>query len=560
MVSSVAVGRKPQSRRRAWRFTGASLFCLLAALCALPVAAQPESIERIRTARLPVFPETTATPLPWPMHLANSLHHTTRESVIRREILFRDGTPLDSLRLAESERLLRRRALFESVRVDTSPTDSGRVVTIRTQDLWTLSLILSYEKEADLTEAIVGIKESNFLGTGNEVHWVQLISTDQDGVQAGLALPRLGVGRASANLSYSDLSDVRSHAILLGRYPETPFDRWCWSLSQLGARGKQRFFVHGDEAGACRFEQESFSASIGRYTGRQLQTGLGIGWMERRLKPRGEPVSYVDALPPPPAFEARQHSGPLLHAAVMKRHFCELTNLDRYGVVEDLPVGWSTQITIGPNLRDEEDPERAFATQGTLAFAAFPLPRVCTSFEATGAAFFRHDRTLGERVLRGRGTIAWQPNSLVLSIAQVSARTGADQPPTSVGYLGAETGLRGFPSREFEVRDYLLATLEQRVWSGVEILWTGIGGNLFVNAALPSHAALGEAERWRTGIGLGLLLGLRKRLQPPLRFEIAWRTDRPDDPTLTVSMQTSLPVIPAILWPSPTFRFAETAQ
>lgn len=542
------------------RFAGAGLLCLFVLLCATSSEVPAETIERITIERLPVFPDTTATPLAWPLRLANRLHRTTSERVIRNEILFSEGSAFDTLRLKESERLLRRRRIFESVDIKSAVSDSGRHVTIRTHDLWTLALILSFDKQADLTTATVGVEESNVLGSGNEIRWYQQLSTDQDGFLASIDIPRIGAGRSSASLFYTDMSDGESYSAFLGRRPETPFDRWGWRLSSFGIRGKQRFFVQGEESGASRFERASHSFSVGRYHGRKVRFGYGIGWAERKLEPKSDPVSYMWGVPPPPDFEPRRHGGPLLHASAMQRVFRESTNLDRYGTVEDLPVGWLLQVSLGPNIRHEDDPSRAFATQAALAAAAFPIRQVCTSFEAIGAAFVSHDRIASERMVYATGTIGWQPSPRILSVAQVSALAAADRPATSVAYLGTSTGLRGFPAREFEVRDYVMATFEQRFWSGIETLWTGIGADIFVNTALPSRSALSEAETWRTGVGFGLLFGVKKSLRPPLRIEIAWRTDKKADPTLTVSMQRSLQIIPSIFLPSPTFLFAEPAR
>ena len=96
-----------------------------------PLAGRSGRIDRVELERQTVFPETTGTPLPWLLRLANRLHHRTSAWVIRREILFREGMPLDTLRLQESERLLRDRGIFEAVRI-TRRADEGRnVVRVR---------------------------------------------------------------------------------------------------------------------------------------------------------------------------------------------------------------------------------------------------------------------------------------------------------------------------------------------------------------------------------------------------------------------------------------------
>lgn len=545
--------RKPQGIRR-------PLLIGLVLLISVITTAGADGIERITVTRHPVFPETTGTRLPWILRWANRLHRTTTERTIREEILLREGSALDTLRIRESERLLRRRGLFERAEIRATESDSGRTVAIRTQDLWTLSLILSFKKEADITEATAGIKESNLLGTGNELRWVQLFSTDQNGGLASIRIPRTIRTRASTYLFYSDFDDGQRFFGSFARLPETPFDRLAWEIRYQSFRGRQRFFESGEESGASRLHTESASAWFGHYPGRRLQFAYGLGWAEHTQDPRGTPVSTLAGIPPPPPFEERRHRGPLLFAGIRQRRFERGVNLDRYGTTEDIPIGYAIQLSAGPNLRFERDRSRAFATYGLLTAATKPHRHLGLSVQVLGEMFLTSRRAFGERSLFATASSRWQPSPRRLTVLQASLRTGADRPATSVSYLGTNSGLRGFPTREFETNDYTQITLEQRFWSGIELLWTGIGGNLFVDTALPSRDRLIDGTTWRTGWGFGLLLGLRKSLRRPIRVELAWRTDEGADPTLTISMNSALRIVPSIVLPSPTGRLARSVR
>ena len=534
---------------------------LLVLALLLPAAASSrDPITRIEIETAPVFPDTTEEPLPWILRLANRLHATTREGVIRSEILLEEGAPFDSLRMKESERLLRERGLFERVELRAFLGDSGRVVRARTQDIWTLSVLLSIEKLADLSTLTIGLQDGNLLGTGNRLSWIQSFSNDQDGLQASLTLPRLGATRAALSLGYADFEDARARSGFLGRHPETPFDRFGWAIRAQTGRGRQRFFHDGEEVGTSGYARESLSLFLGRYAGSDPQVGAGVGWAERRLRPSGEPRATAPGFSPPPAFIEARHRGPLLYAGAMRRRFLETRNLDRYGTIEDLPVGWSVSASAGPNLLRREDPQRAFAAWASLAGSWFRTSRLGASLECVAEGFLDRDRRWTERRLIAAGAAVWHPHDRWLAALQGSALVGADRPETAVLYLGTDTGLRGFPARAFETRDYFLATIETRYWTGIEVLWTGIGLNLFTDSALPSPGSLSAGEKWRTGAGCGLLLGLKKSLRRPVRIEVAWRTDAPADPTLTATMSASLRVVPSILLPDPVLRLAEAAR
>jgi hypothetical protein len=520
------------------------------------------TVGAIEIERLPVFPDTTSKRLPWTLRLANRVHVRTRESVIRDEILFEEGMPLDTLRLRESERLLRRRGIFEAARVRRAGTTGagGDSIRIRTQDLWTLAVLLSYEKQDRLKTFLFGIEESNVFGTGNEVRWTQVLSTDRDGLLAGLTIPRLAGTRAGAALSYVDLDDVRSRSAAIGHEPETMFDRWGYGLIGFRTRGEQRFYRRGEETGASPFREEAFGAHVGRFHGRGRLGGYGLGWVERTLEPRSEPRAERQGDPMPPAHVRRFHRGPILYLGAMGRRFVKTSNLDRYGTTEDLPLGWAAQVAAGPNLEHRYEPERAFHVRATMAGGMLPVRKVGAAAEVSATLFLRSRGGTGEWAVRAVGSLGWQPNRRTLSIAQIGGLVGGDRPATSVVNLGTGSGLRGFPAREFEAEDYLLTTFEQRFWSGYELLWTGFGANLFVDAALPSRSRFQSEDRWRTGWGFGVLLGLRKSLQRPIRIEVAWRTDRAADPTFAISTGTALRIVPSILLPSPTREFASPAR
>ncbi len=170
--------------------------------------------------------------------------------------------------------------------------------------------------------------------------------------------------------------------------------------------------------------------------------------------------------------------------------------------------------------------------------------------------FLRSNRRPGERLVRTTATVEWQPDPRALTFGQAVLLRGADRPATSIYYFGTDTGLRGFPPRELEGRDYLLATLEQRIWSGVEVLWVGLGGNVFTDTWIPAINGRLAGDPPRTGWGAGLLLGLRKSSQKPVRIEVAWRTDRRSSPTFSISTSTQLRLVPRVNLPPPTQLFA----
>ena len=72
--------------------------------------------------------------------LANDVHVLTREEVIRRELLFKEGDPYDQRLVDESARHLRRLGFIGGINIlsDTLPNNTIDVV-VKTRDRWSLS-------------------------------------------------------------------------------------------------------------------------------------------------------------------------------------------------------------------------------------------------------------------------------------------------------------------------------------------------------------------------------------------------------------------------------------
>ncbi len=508
-------------------------------------------IERIVLERLNVFPDTTADELPEILRLANRLHVRTRPGVIRHEILFREGDSLEAGRIRESERLLRQRGIFESARISVAPGDSGSVVTVRTQDSWSFSVILDAEKQANLTSVTIGLADANILGTGNALSWIQVFSSDRDEFAARASIPRLRPTRISSSFAYVDQEESSARYAGIIRRIETPYDRWIGGIEGSATRGEYRTFFGGEEVGTSPYKSEAFNAHLGLGTPGPTQATAGVGWIEKRIEPRGDPESSEPGFDAPGAYRAARFGGPILFGGLMRRSFVLGRNLERYGNVEDVPIGWSIHLGVGANLKRDEDPDHAGWLGLSAASAVLPVPQLGAGVSVGASWFMREDGGAGEQIVRAQGSMRWQPGPRYLTVAQLGGALGRGRPRTTAVYLGTDTGPRGYPTRYFEARDYLLATVEQRFWSGIEFFWIGLGANLFSDAVLPAADGRIDDERWKSSWGCGLLLGIRKSSQRPVRIELAWRTDRLDDPTLSITAGSSLRIIPWVGLPSP---------
>lgn len=123
-------------------------------------------IRKIDTARFPVF--NTESPVPGGvLAFGDALHVDTREWIIRKYFLMKEGTPLDPFILGDTERILRSTPFIQDATIVVIPvaesSDSVDLLVV-TQDAWSLGVAGSVR---DVGQYRLKIFERNFLGLGH---------------------------------------------------------------------------------------------------------------------------------------------------------------------------------------------------------------------------------------------------------------------------------------------------------------------------------------------------------------------------------------------------------
>lgn len=121
-----------------------------------------KTIGEIRIKRAQVFAEDGN----WLERTGNKLHALTRERIIRRDLLFRTGEPLNPELIVRSQQLLHSRSYIADtdVQVVPDPLDSTRVdIVLLTRDSWTIGIDAALHSEG---HTMIGLSDGNFLGSG----------------------------------------------------------------------------------------------------------------------------------------------------------------------------------------------------------------------------------------------------------------------------------------------------------------------------------------------------------------------------------------------------------
>lgn len=105
----------------------------------------------------------------WLERTGNKTHAITRERVIRRDLLFKQGDTFDPQLVVRNKQLLRSRPYISDAEIVVVPdsTDSTRVdLLIRTRDSWTITLDGAVHSGG---RTMVGLADANIFGTGNKL-------------------------------------------------------------------------------------------------------------------------------------------------------------------------------------------------------------------------------------------------------------------------------------------------------------------------------------------------------------------------------------------------------
>ncbi len=162
-------------------------------------------IARIVLDRRNVFDASDSTH--WIFRLANTLHITTRPSVIRREFLFAVGAPYDSARVAETARNLRALGVFSRVDIEHRMSDTGVVVTVMTQDGWSTRPDFRFHSTGGSVAYTVALIEDNLLGTATQAQVLYQKNPDRSTTLLYFHRNRLFAGHIGTTLQFADQSD-----------------------------------------------------------------------------------------------------------------------------------------------------------------------------------------------------------------------------------------------------------------------------------------------------------------------------------------------------------------
>lgn len=468
-----------------------------------------QPINKIEIVRRNVFDDKMKSNALFYYRWGNALHVMTREAVIRRELLFHEGEPLDVLAIEESQRNLRLSGFISDVFVVARPDESGHGVDLEiiTTDLWTTDLSLYWNLAGGQYDVGLSGSEGNFLGLGKFISISGEVGNDQNGgellvIDNRIFGTRLGITGQYARWTFDKfylLNIIRPQYSL--RVPFGFFMTWNDSNTRL------RLFSGGNEYFRYKQKQHFFRGqaiySIG--LNRRINFTAGVDYRS---------LDYAPDIPDSPlnghipADEVQSY--PSVGVGGSSIRYGLGYYLDQAGTPEDLTYGASLTYGIGRSAKALGANYIGWSQSISLAFLRHPLPWLYVGGLERVHWWNRNDAN--ERINhRSEAALYFKPAERHLVAFHGLTDFAWRQKSGYQVILGGGNGLRGYSFYELSGNRLALGNIEYRYFTPLEILTARPGLALFFDFGnVWQRGEQIDMKDMKSNIGIGLRVGMTK--------------------------------------------------
>ena len=442
--------------------------------------------------------------------LADHLHMSTKERVVRRVLLFKEGDPVRTRQIYETERLLRALPFVKDAHIDPVVQPDGTVVArVRVRDAWTTQINAGFSSVGGQKAMNFGLDEMNFLGLGKSLSF----DTAKDHQRSTWGItykdPQLLGSRWTLAAQDQVLSDGMARNFSLAR----PFYALNTPWSTTLAMGQKHTSLYLYDRGAQVYQAPFISDQVQWSGAVAFHEKADRIWRGGVLLDR-EDTHYGSLIrngPPggllPPDLPNRRLRGPALTLSTEKDAFESFTDLMGMETPEDYNLAWNGSLQVGTYTR----------ALGSSMAAPFFLLQAANGWSSSSddltlftSSFSGRDPASGlENAQANLALVQYQklePNQILAGIATLDVGKRLD--PENWFYLGGDQGLRGFPDElhpgnvRWQVSvDYRLLT-EQRWWDIVRM-----GYNAFLDVgSIRQFDGQGWSKPY-SDVGVGLRMG-----------------------------------------------------
>jgi hypothetical protein len=496
------------------------------------------------------------------LRLANSAHHTTKESVVRRFLDLHVGDTCDELRRRESERLLRAQPFFASAVVAVIP-DTNNTVALDVTTIDEISLVIDgsvSSRTPYLTGASFG--EANLAGTGTYAvgGW-----RDGDALRDrfhGRLLDYQFLGRPYQFLVEGTRAEVGGSYLLQLSHPfVTDLQRVAWSMSN-GEIKRYFQFLQPDAPSVSLPTTRTFS-DIGVVRafgspGHLLLLGLSLS--RERESTGSMPLRFLpDGLAPDTStvlmdrFGEHASSRANLLFGVRRVEFLPVHGFDAVEGVQDVRRGFQVSYLLGRGFRFLGEDVNDYFMSGDMYYGTGNAQ----SFFAVETLSERRrdmDRNIWDGILAS-GRAAWyiQPRRGHTTISSLEFSGGwRTRVPFQLTFADGEGGLRGYRASRLGGGRRLVWRLEDRYSLGHWRQLAALAGAGFIDAGAlwAGDAPFGVNTGLKASAGVSLLIAFPPNSRRTWRVDLAFPiNDRGD--ARSVELRFTARDLTRVFWKEP---------
>ena len=447
-----------------------------------PASAASSAQMEVRSISVEIKPIFGEEKLNWLFSTAQYLKASTRESVIREHLLFKEGDTVTQFVIDESARILRFQKYLRGARIIAVRDGPFVDIKVVVQDTWSVIPQISYAMGGGQEHQTFGVEESNLLGRGKRLEVLYDDDVGRRTVEGVWHDPHLWGTDLELVTGVFDRNDGE---IVVGRFGK-PFrslvDERAWIFDGDQGRTVGRLFRDGEENYIFRRSDSTYSFLYALAAGppETSRRRYSFGYRyDRNLFADARPQDYrdlglnPDKMDHDPALlpSNRQFSGPLLAYSRISPAFISMNYVDRFERVQDFNVGnaFDSMLNFAP---------KAFQSyRDTLLFSINQRAGMsCAgdsflSAEAGGASRLDHDG-FSNTLLRAEikhydvvGQLFWGDLSLgkhTLALSYyIDYGIGLDRDRQFL--VGGDNALRGYDVAAFSGNKRMVLNIEDRV-------------------------------------------------------------------------------------------------
>lgn len=431
--------------------------------------------------------------------LLNAFHTVTRPYVIEDELLLVEDDELDTIRLLEIERNLRRTGLFSTVRVRTIPDLSklvnkatGKVqwpdsidIEVETQDRFSLRPAILFGTGGGITNIGAKLEESNLFGTATQVGVQGLYRTENSIGWEGYAriaqrrLFRTEIGAELILQANQFRTDQFAQLYKAYRTMHTP---WAFSLGASNAFGRDFAYRGMQSPVLLPFHDRAIGGWISQAYGEEDSDRL---FMSAAFK-----LSSVNRTIPE-SRQAFDNTGYVLVSfSSLNQQFGRTAYLDGYETEDIVEGGWGN-ATLGRVFSLGNGGQTMWYVGGEAERSWFVTNNLYLFGQVNGASGFGsyviaqngNRQVTGSRALYTSlgvtGLAHWRPTSALVVTARAQNQTVWNWSAFHQQILDLESGLRGYPANRLTGDNRFVSNAEVRWFPGWKWWIIGVSGVAF---------------------------------------------------------------------------------